>query len=136
MRLLEVVRLDVERAKLVRAPAVVPHATALERRDLDVLGRLDRELEEAAAHLAEELRVARGQEAVRALAAVLVLDPLPRERLRDLARGLLRREDERHAAAEHALEDRADERVVRAAEDDRVDVRLLERRRVLAHGRR
>ena len=63
----------------------------------------------------------------------VVLDALARERLGDLARGLLRREDERDAAAEDALEDRPDQRVVRAAEDDRVDAGLLERRRVLAH---
>ena len=70
-----------------------------------------------------------------ALASRFVLDPLPRERLSDLASGLLRGEDERDTPAEHALEDRADERVVRAAEDDGVDVGLLERRGVLAHGR-
>ena len=118
------------------APPVVPHATASSVATSTCSADVDRELEEAAPQLAEELRVARRQEAVRALAADVVLDPLPRERLRDLARGLLRGEDERDAAPEHALEDRADERVVRAAEDDGVDVGLLERGRVLAHGRR
>ena len=66
----------------------------------------------------------------------VVLDPLPRQRLRDLARGLVGREDERRPAAEDALEHRADERVVRAAEDHRVDADLLERSRVLADGGR
>src|SRR5262249_2894542 len=50
-----------------------------------------------------------------------------------LACGLLGREDERHVAAEHALEDRTDQRIVRAAEDDRVDTSVLQRRRVLTH---
>ena len=47
--------------------------------------------------------------------------------------GLVRGEDERHAAPEDTLEDRPDQRVVRAAEDHRVDARILERRGVLAH---
>ena len=51
-----------------------------------------------------------------------------------LACRFLGREDERDVAAEDALEDRPDERVVRAAEDDGVDARLLERACVLAHG--
>ena len=71
--------------------------------------------------------VAGGEESVRALAVVVVLDPLPRERLGCLARGLLCREDERDAATEDPLQDRADERVVRAAEDDRVHAGLLQR---------
>src|SRR5439155_17014238 len=79
-------------------------------------------------------RVAGGQEPVGALSLLGVLDALPSERLRRLARRLLGREDERHPAAEDALEDRTDQRVVRAAEDDRVDVGGLERRGVVAHG--
>ena len=50
---------------------------------------------------------------------------LARKRLGDLARGLLGREDERHAASEDPLEHRPDDRIVRAAEDDGVDVGLL-----------
>ena len=50
----------------------------------------------------------------------VVLDSLARERLRYLARRLLRGEDERRLAPEDPLEDAADERVVRAAEDDRI----------------
>ena len=65
----------------------------------------------------------------------VVLDPLPRQRLRHLAGGLVGREDERHVAAEDALQDRPDQRVVRAAEDDRVDAGGLQRRRVLAYRR-
>ena len=72
-----------------------------------MLDLAERQLEEALAELAEERRVAGREEAVGALAAGLVLDPLARERLGDLARGLLGREDERHVAAEDALEDRA-----------------------------
>jgi len=51
---------------------------------------------------------------------------LPRERG---ARG-----DELHARPEHPLEHRAHERIVRAAEDHRVDVRLAQRPAVAAHG--
>ena len=89
----------------------------------------ERELEEALPQRAEQRRIACGEEAVLALAGRVVLDTLPRQRLGDLARRLLRGEDERDVAAEHALEDRADERVVRAAEDDGVHVRVLERPR-------
>src|SRR5262245_31623497 len=94
----------------------------------------DRKLQEAPAHLLELAGIAGREEAIRALPPVGVLDALPCERLGDLARGLLCREDERDAAPEDALEDRPDERVVRAAEDDRVHLRLFERRGVLADG--
>ena len=63
--------------------------------------------------------------------AAVVPQPLPRERRRDLARRLLGREDERHVAPEDALEHGPDQRIVRAAEDDRVAAGLLERRGVL-----
>ena len=106
----------------------------LERRDVDVLGYVDRELEEPPPHLPEELGVARGEEAVGALASGRVLDSLARERLRDLARGLLRREDERDPTAEDALEDRPDQRVVGATRGSPCRPRLLQRRRVLADG--
>ncbi len=69
-----------------------------------------------------------------ALAGRIVADPLAGERLGDLAGGLVGGEDERRRAAEDALEERAQQRVVRAAEDDRVDAGLLERRGVVAHG--
>ena len=45
----------------------------------------------------------------------IVLEPLPAQRLRDLGGGLVGGEDQRHVTAEDALEDRADERVMRAA---------------------
>ena len=70
----------------------------------------------------------------RALAGRIVLDPLALERLGHLARGLDRGEDQRRPAAEDALEDRLDQRVVGAAEDDGVDLSRLQRLRVLAHG--
>ena len=100
-----------------------------------MLDRVDRKLEEAASHLAERVSVTGRQEAVGALPGRIVLDPLARERLGDLAGGLLGGEDERHVAAEDPLQDRTDQRVVRAAEDDRVDAGGLQRRGVLAHGR-
>src|SRR5918996_4802355 len=100
----------------------------------DVLDAADRELEEAFAEGAELLRRAGRQEAGGALVAAVVLDPLPLERLGHLAGGLLGGEDQRRRTAEHALEHAPDERVVRAAEDDGIHVRRLQRRRVLAHG--
>ena len=80
-----------------------------------MLDVLDRELQEAPPHLAERIRVPGRQEAVGALAGRVVLEPLPRERLRDLAGGLVGLEDERDVAAEDPLQDRPDQRVVRAA---------------------
>ena len=65
----------------------------------------------------------------------VVLEALACERLGDLACGLVGGEDERHVAAERPLEDGSQQRVVRAAEDDRVAARRLERRGVFAHGR-
>ncbi len=99
-----------------------------------MLRGVDRELEEPLPLGTEQLGVAGREEPVRAFPCVVVLDALARERLGCLAGGLLRREDERHPTAEDALESGTDQRVVRAPEDDRVDVRLLERRGVLAHG--
>src|SRR4029079_14400983 len=82
----------------------------------------------------EVVRVAGRQEADRALAALAVLDPLARERLGHLPGRLLRGEDERHRTAEDTLEDRPDDPVVRAPEDDGVDARVAERRGDLADG--
>ena len=95
---------------------------------------LERKLEEPLAELAEERRVAGRQEAVGALAVAVVLPALAASVVVDLARRLLGREDERHVASEDALEDRPDQRVVRAAEDHRVAAGRLERLRVLANG--
>ena len=98
----------------------------LERRDLDVLDAPRSGAAGSALPISRNsVRVAGRQEAVRALAVRRRSRSLPRERLGHLARRLLGGEDERHAAAEDALEDRPDQRVVRAAEDDRVDVRRL-----------
>jgi hypothetical protein len=85
-----------------------------------VLDLAQRQLQEALAEGAKEGRLPRGQEPVRALATFAVLDSLASKRLGHLAGGFLRGEDERDAAAEDPLEDRTDQRVVRAAEDDRV----------------
>ena len=111
----------------------MPHATASSVATSTCSAVADRQLKEAPAHLAEEHGIAGRQETVRAFAVSGVLDALALERLRCLAGGLLRREHERHPTSEHALQDRADERVVRAAQDHRVHVRLLQMRRVLAH---
>src|SRR5262249_6924541 len=104
-----------------------------ERRHRDVLDVAHRELEEAPSELAEGLGIAGREEAIGALAPTLVLDALARQSLRHLARGLLRREDERHVPAEDPLEDLADQRVVRAAQDHGVDALLLQRRGVVAY---
>ena len=134
VRLLEEVELDLERAKLVRPPPL-PHAARLEL----ARARRARPCRSAAAGSARPSRRNDvGSPVVRKRYAPsragVVLDALARERLGHLARGLLRREDERDVAAEDALQDRADQRVVRAAEDDRVDAGRLQRLRVLAHG--
>src|SRR5439155_802292 len=118
---------------LPRVAGFAGDACSLERRDGDMLHFANRQLEEAAAELAEGLGIAGREEAVGTFAAALVLDALALERLRDLASRLLGREDELHVAAEDALEDLADQRVVRAAEDHGVDPFRLQRRRVLAH---
>src|SRR5207253_6252400 len=105
----------------------------LELGQAHVLDLAERKLEETLPKGPEELRVAGGEEAVAALTPCVVLEPLAGERLGDLARRLLRGEDERHVAAERSLEDRAQKWIVRAPEDDRVAAGVLERRGVLAH---
>ena len=132
VRLLEEVRDDV---KDVVAATALPHATASSSARF-TCSTSERKLKEPLAKRAEEERVAGGEKAVLALAASVVLDPLPRQRLAHLACRFLSREDERDVAAEDALEDGPDKRVVRAAEDHGVDARLLERPCVLAHGLR
>ena len=83
----------------------------------------------------ELLRRARRQEAARALARDVVADPL-RASVSATSRAVSSAEKTSVVAApEDALEDGPDQRVVRAAEDHRVDARVLERRGVLAHGR-
>src|SRR5262245_53237712 len=90
-----------------------------------------RQLKKTLAERTEEIRVARREKAVLAVAVARVLPAFASERRSDLARCLLRREDERHVASEHPLEHGPDQRIVRAAEDDRVAARLLQRRGVL-----
>src|SRR5262245_30611846 len=91
----------------------------------DALDVDERQLQEALAELAEERRIARREEAVRAEAIACVLPVLARQRFRHLARRLLGREDEGDVAAEDALEHGPDQRIVRAAEDDRVAAGLF-----------
>ena len=100
-----------------------------------MLDLADGQLEEPLTHRAEARRLAGGEEPVVAVAVGRVLEALLRERLRDLARGLVGAEDEPRRAAEDALEGPLEQRVVRAPEDDRVDPRLLQRLRIRAHGR-
>src|SRR5438876_6921324 len=164
VRSLEPVRLQQQRTELVRPPAISAiHLSTLfvttsdpkdgfwtaaaasqatprscrppQRRQLDVLDLGDRQLQKPLAQRAERFRIAGGQEPVRALARLVVLDPLAGERPSDLSRGLLGREDERDASPEHTLEDGADQRVVRAAEDDRVNPSVLQGLCVLADRR-
>ena len=137
VRLLEERRVGGDRPQLVGPAAVVArHAACLELGD----ARRARPRRAAAGGSARRAsRNSSGSPVVRKRYSpsrvAVVLQALARERLGDLARGLVGREDERHVAAEHALEDGPDQRVVRAAEDDGVAARLLERRRVLAHRR-
>ena len=128
VRLLEEVDLDRQLAQLVRASPVPGHATAsssasstCSTSEIGSWRKRTRDAERSGVPVVRKRYVPSRR---------VVLDPLAREGLRDLARGLLGGEDERHVAAEHALEDRPDDRVVRAAEDHGVDALLLERRRV------
>ncbi len=90
-------------------------------------------MEEPAAHRTERLRITGRLEDTDALAIGIVSDLLSGERFRDLARRLVRREHERHAAPEDALEERSQDRIVGAPEDHRVHPGRLEGRRDLAH---
>ena len=116
-----------------RRPSVRSCRRLLELGELDVLDLGDRQLQEARAHRAKRLRIARGEEAVRALAVASFSSPSARGSPRPRAQSPPPR-TRAHVASEDALEDRPDQRVVRAAEDHRVDARLLQRRRVFAHG--
>ena len=94
----------------------------------------NRQLQEAGTHLAERIRIACGEEAVRAFALRVVLVSLPGERLGNLARGFLRREHQGDVASKDTLKDRAHERIVRAAEDDGVDAGILQRCGIRPYG--
>ena len=135
MGLLEEVGQDVERAELVGTAAVVPHAATLSSSatltcSTSAIGSCRKRLPIAR----NDVGIAGRQEPVGAFAAGSFSIALRGERLRHLPRRLVGREDERDVAAEDALQDRPDQRVVRAAEDDRVDARLLERSGGLADG--
>src|SRR5919199_5811829 len=101
----------------------------------DALDLAERQLQEACAERAERVDVAGAQEAVIALAVgPRVAEVARAERVLHLAGERAARRDDLDAAAEHALEHRPDQRVVRAAEDDRVDRRRPQRRDVAAYG--
>ena len=132
VRLLEEVELDVERTKLVRPPPL-SHAAASSSRSAtcstESIGSWRKR--------APVRRKASGSSVVRkrhSPSRAASLSMRCARAFRDLARGLLRREDERHVAAEDTLQDGTDQRVVRAAEDDRVDSGRLQRLRVLTDG--
>ena len=101
---------------------------------VDVLDRAERHLQEARAERGERVDVAGREERVVALAAGRVAEPARAEDVLDLAGERRAGGDDLDAAAERALEDRAHERVVGAAEDHGVDARLAQRRAVGAHG--
>src|SRR5882757_7714741 len=94
---------------------------------LDQLDIAERHLQEAGAELAERLGIPRAEEAILPLFPAgsrqpgLVEHPLRRPGDR-MTRG-----DQPDVPPEHALQHRSDERVVRAAEDHRVDLRPLQR---------
>ena len=76
---------------------------------------------------AELLRVAGGEEAVVAAAVLVVLEAGVAQPRLDLGGDRLAGADDRHPAAQLALEHRAHQRVVGAAEDHGVDLGALER---------
>ena len=120
--LLEEVRQDVEGAQLVGATTVVPHAATASRSAIrtcstSAIGSWRKRL--PIAGTPPDHRSSGNDTSPPELG--LVLDCLACERLGDLERRLVRGEDERHVAAEHPLQDRPDQRVVRAAEHDGVD---------------
>ena len=136
VRLLEEVRRHLERPQLAGPPPVRPAHAAARSRSASVTCSTSpigswRKRAPISRNCSGSPVVRNRYEPSRALG---VLDALARERLGHLARRLLRREDEGDAAAEDALEDRADQRVVGAAEDDGVDAGGAERLGVLAHG--
>src|SRR5689334_12979134 len=96
---------------------------------LDAHRGLDPRPEEAPADPHEAVRHVRDEEARRAGAAAS-REIVPLEQRADFPRGLLGRVDETDAVAHHVGDDRLQQRVVRAAEDERVDPALAERREV------
>ena len=130
--------LDRERPQLVGLAArrcSLAHAAAAfaARRHVHVPDLAHRELEEARADGAERLGVGGAEEAVLAPAVLVALQAALAQRDLDLVGDRLARADDLDPAAEAALEHRPDERVVRAAEDDRVDVRVPKRIAVRLH---
>src|SRR5262245_40112552 len=127
--------------RIAPSPYWPPFAGSASRARLDVLGsqsdvfhRSERKLQEAGAGRAQLLGVSGGEEAVVAFADAGVAEASASEDVLDLARDRDARADDLDPAAEEALEHRADQRVVGAAEDDRVDLGLAERAGVVADG--
>src|SRR6266511_1337698 len=126
--------MSIGRSSSARRPSLIS-CGQLEVADGDLFDPADRQLQEALAERAELLRLPVREEANRALARRVARSSFAVERLRHLTRRLLGREDQSRRPAEHALEHGPDERVVRAAENDRVHLFFLERTRVLAYRR-
>ena len=93
-----------------------------------------RHLQEARPQRVERVDVAGAQESVAALAGLRVEQLTRRERALDTAGDAHAGGHERHAAAEHALEDRRAKWIVRRAEDHGVDLGIAERDTVPAYG--
>jgi hypothetical protein len=134
-RLLEEVGLDRQLSKLVRAGRPLgrlmprpPSSSAIAPARL-----AERKLQEALADRPEALRIAGRQEPVDPSRPCSFSMPL-RSSVSATSRAvLLGREDERHAAPKTRWKIGRMQRVVRAAEDDRVHAGLLERLGVFAH---
>src|SRR4051812_25969113 len=84
-------------------------------------------LEEARSDRAERLRVRGAEEAIFAAAVLGPLEPALAQRDLHLIRDRLPGAHDLDGATEAPLEHRSDERIVRAPEDHRVDVRLPQR---------
>ena len=135
--------LDRHRPQLVRRPAAAARrADARSSRHLGQLGTAPRRARRGPSGSCRkrvpEARSASGSPDVRNRYSPSTLEGLPSPRLpstcstcRAIARAGA---DDLHAAAEHPLEHRPDQRVVRAAEDHRVDLRVAQRARVVADG--
>ena len=129
--------LDRHRPQLVgraAAAALAAHAAALCARDRRARPGPSGICRKRVPSARERLDVAGQRKRVVALAAGRVAEPARAEHVLDLAGERRAGGDDLDPAAEHALEHRADERVVGAAEDHGVDAGLAQRRAVGAHG--
>ena len=135
MRLLEEVGPDLERAELIRSAAVRPHAAAASSAERSTCSAASIG---SCRNLRPVSRKTSGSPVVRKRYAPSRASSFSipfRASVSATSRAVSSAEKTSVTPAEDPLEDRADERIVRAAEDHRVHARLLERRGVLADGR-